>query len=44
MAECFSKINTTTMGRETAASGVKMRESGDTTETPGMANPVISRR
>jgi dihydrofolate reductase len=44
MADFFSKIDTTIMGRKTAADWVKMRESGEIPETPGMANYVISRR
>lgn len=44
MAEFFSKIDTTIMGRKTAAAWVKLRESGEIPETPGMANYVVSRR
>jgi dihydrofolate reductase len=44
MAEFFAKIDTTIMGRKTAAGWVKMRESGEIPDTPGMANYVISRR
>ena len=44
MAEFFAKIDTTVMGRKTAAAVVKMRKSGDIPDTPGMANYVISRR
>jgi dihydrofolate reductase len=44
MAEFFSKIDTTIMGRKTAAAAAKMRESGEIPDTPGMANYVISRR
>ena len=44
MADFFSKIDTTIMGRKTAAGWVKMRASGEIPETPGMANYVISRR
>jgi dihydrofolate reductase len=44
MADFFSKIDTTIMGRKTAAGWVKMRESGEMPETPGMANYVVSRR
>ena len=38
MADFFSKIDTTIMGRKTAAATAKMRESGEIPETPGMAN------
>jgi len=44
MADFFSKIDTTIMGRKTAAGWVKMRESEEIPETPGMANYVVSRR
>jgi len=44
MADFFSKIDTTIMGRKTAAGWVKMRESGEIPDTPGMANYVVSRR
>jgi dihydrofolate reductase len=44
MADFFSKIDTTIMGRKTAAATAKMRESGEIPETPGMANYVFSRR
>ena len=44
MADFFSKIDTAIMGRKTAAGWVKMRESGEVPETPGMANYVVSRR
>src|ERR1035438_6928415 len=44
MADFFSKIDTTIMGRKTAAAWVKLRESGELPETPGMANYVVSRR
>jgi dihydrofolate reductase len=44
MADFFSKIDTTIMGRKTAEAFVKMRESGEVPETPGMANYVVSRR
>src|SRR5580658_5365330 len=44
MAEFFSKIDTTIMGRKTAAAAAKLRESGEMPETPGMANYVVSRR
>jgi dihydrofolate reductase len=44
MADFFSQIDTTIMGRKTAAGWVKMRDSGEIPDTPGMANYVISRR
>jgi dihydrofolate reductase len=44
MADFFSKIDTTIMGRKTAAATAKWRESGEMPETPGMANYVVSRR
>src|ERR1700722_3580484 len=44
MADFFSRIDTTIMGRKTAAGWVKMRESGEIPETPGMTNYVVSRR
>jgi len=44
MAEFFSKIDTTIMGRKTAAATAKLRESSEMPETPGMANYVVSRR
>jgi len=44
MADFFSKIDTTIMGRKTAAAWVRLRESGEIPETPGMANYVVSRR
>jgi dihydrofolate reductase len=44
MADFFSSIDTTIMGRKTAAGWVKMRESGEIPETPGMTNYVVSRR
>jgi len=43
MADFFAKIDTTIMGRKTATGWVKMRESGEIPNTPGMANCVISR-
>jgi dihydrofolate reductase len=36
MADFFSKIDTTIMGRKTAAGWVKMRESGEIPETSGI--------
>jgi len=44
MADFFAKIDTTIMGRKTAAVWAKMRESGEIPDTPGMANYVVSRR
>jgi dihydrofolate reductase len=44
MMEFFSQIDTTIMGRKTAAGWLKMRKSGEVPETPGMANYVVSRR
>jgi dihydrofolate reductase len=44
MAAFFAKIDTTVMGRKTAAGWVKMRQSGEIPDTPGMASYVISRR
>jgi dihydrofolate reductase len=44
MADFFAKIDTTVMGRKTAAAWVKLRKSGEIPNTPGMANYVVSRR
>src|SRR4029077_1957308 len=44
MADFFAKIDTTIMGRKTAAVTAKMRKSGEIPETPGMATFVVSRR
>ena len=44
MADFFAKIDTTIMGRKTAAAAAKMRKSGEIPETPGIVNYVISRR
>lgn len=44
MADFFAGIDTTVMGRKTAAVWAKMRDSGEIPETPGMANYVVSRR
>jgi dihydrofolate reductase len=44
MADFFAKIDTTIMGRKTAAVTEKMRKSGEMPETPGMATYVVSRR
>ena len=44
MADFFSKIDTTIMGRKTAAGWVKMRDGGEIPDMPDMANYVVSRR
>jgi len=44
MADFFSKIDTTIMGRKTAAAWTKMRKSGEIPDTPGMTTYVVSRR
>jgi dihydrofolate reductase len=44
MADFFAKIDTTIMGRKTAVGMVKMRNSGEIPETPGITNYVVSRR
>jgi dihydrofolate reductase len=44
MADFFAGVDTTIMGRKTAAEVVKMRKSGEIPDTPGMASYVISRR
>jgi dihydrofolate reductase len=44
MADFFAKVDTTVMGRKTAVGWLKMRQSGEIPDTPGMANYVISRR
>ena len=44
MADFFAGIDTTIMGRKTAVGWVKMRQSGEIPDTPGMASYVISRR
>jgi dihydrofolate reductase len=44
MADFFAGIDTTVMGRKTAAAVAKLRESGEMPDTPGMSNYVISRR
>jgi dihydrofolate reductase len=44
MADFFAQIDTTIMGRKTAAAMEKMRKSGEIPDTPGMTNYVISRR
>jgi dihydrofolate reductase len=44
MADFFSKIDTTIMGRKTAAVTEKMRKQGEIPDTPGISNYVVSRR
>ena len=44
MADFFAEIDTTIMGRKTAMGWVKMRESGEIPDTPGMSTYVVSRR
>ena len=44
MSDFFAKIDTTIMGRKTAAVTEKMRKSGEIPEMPGMATYVVSRR
>jgi dihydrofolate reductase len=44
MADFFAKIDTTIMGRKTAAATVEMRKSGEMPEMPGISNYVFSRR
>jgi len=44
MADFFAKVDTTVMGRKTAAAVSKLRKSGEMPDTPGMAYYVISRR
>jgi dihydrofolate reductase len=44
MAGFFAQIDTTIMGRKTAAGWLKLRESGEIPDSPAMANYVISRR
>jgi dihydrofolate reductase len=44
MAEFFATIDTTIMGRKTAIGWLKMRDSGEMPETPGIQNYVVSRR
>ena len=44
MEDFFAGIDTTVMGRKTAAVVLKMRKSGEMPDTPGMAWYVISRR
>jgi len=44
MAEFFANIDTTVMGRKTAAVVARMRKSGEMPDTPGMSTYVVSRR
>jgi dihydrofolate reductase len=44
MADFFAKIDTTIMGRKTAAATAEMRKSGEMPELPGITNYVVSRR
>src|ERR1700690_3694933 len=44
MADFFAGIDTTIMGRKTAAGWVKMRKSGEIPETPGITNYEVSGR
>jgi dihydrofolate reductase len=44
MADFFAKIDTTIMGRKTAAATEEMRKSGEIPDIPGMTNYVVSRR
>src|ERR1700728_2250260 len=44
MADFFAGIDTTIMGRKTAAIVEKMRKDGEVPDTPGMATYVVSRR
>jgi dihydrofolate reductase len=44
MADFFAKIDTTIMGRKTAAVTEKLRKSGEMPEMPGITNYVVSRR
>src|SRR5579872_300935 len=44
MADFFSKIDTTIMGRKTAAATEEMRKSGEIPDMPGMSTYVFSRR
>ena len=44
MADFFAGIDTTVMGRKTAAAWVKLRKSSEIPDTQSMANYVISRR
>ncbi len=44
MADFFAGIDTTIMGRKTAAATAEMRQSGEIPEMPGITNYVFSRR
>ncbi|MGA8011343.1 MAG: dihydrofolate reductase family protein [Candidatus Acidiferrales bacterium] len=44
MADFFARIDTTIMGRKTAAATAEMRKSGEIPEMPGVTNYVFSRR
>jgi dihydrofolate reductase len=44
MADFFAKIDTTIMGRKTAAATAEMRKSGEIPDMPGMSTYVFSRR
>jgi dihydrofolate reductase len=44
MADFFSKIDTTIMGRKTATATAEMRKSGEIPDMPGMSTYVFSRR
>jgi len=44
MMDFFAGIDTTIMGRKTAAATAEMRKSGEIPETPGISNYVFSRR
>jgi dihydrofolate reductase len=44
MADFFSKIDVTIMGRKTAAATAEMRKSGEIPDMPGMSTYVFSRR
>ena len=44
MADFFAKIDTTIMGRKTAAATAAMRKSGEIPDMPGISNYVFSRR
>ena len=44
MADFFAKIDTTIMGRKTAAATAEMRKTGEIPDTPGMSTYVFSRR
>ena len=44
MADFFAGIDTTIMGRKTAAATAEMRKSGEIPEMPGISSYVISRR